>query len=124
MAEQFVGPDITGDTKPDVDITNAGDFTTIGGVTFTDAVRVGSGTGGYNTFLAFSNNGGVESGFNSDDTPPIDATNHDIDQSKTHTVLLSNLVITTIAGVQYYEVRVDLNEANSDPNALISLDQF
>ena len=124
MAEEFVGPDVTGDGKLDVDITDAGDFTIIGGVTFTDAVRVGSGTGNYNTFLAISNNSGVESGFNSDDTPAIDPTNSDIDQAKTHTVKLSDLVIVTVNGVQYYQVRVDLNEANSDPNAQISLDQF
>jgi len=124
MAEQFLGGDITGDSKPDVDITNAGDFTVINGVTFTDAVRVGSGTGGYNTFLAISNNSGVEAGFNSDDTPPINATNADIDQAKTHTVKLSSLVVKTIGGVDYYEIRIDLNEANSDPNAQLSLDQF
>ncbi|HXC74773.1 MAG TPA: SdrD B-like domain-containing protein, partial [Sphingomicrobium sp.] len=117
-------PDLTGDGINDVDITNAGDSTTIGGVIFTDAVNVGSGTGNYNTFLAISNNSGVEAGFNSDDTPPIDNTNKDIDQAKTHTVLLSSLVQVTINGVQYYQIRLDLNEANSDPNAQISLDQF
>jgi uncharacterized repeat protein (TIGR01451 family) len=122
--EQFLGGDVTGDGVSDVDITNAGDFTVVNGVTFTDAVRVGSGTGGYNTFLAISNNSGVESGFNSDDTPPLDGTNGDIDQAKTHTVQLSSLVVTTINGVQYYQIRIDLNEANSDPNAQLSLDQF
>jgi uncharacterized repeat protein (TIGR01451 family) len=124
MAEQFVGPDVTGDGINDVDITGAGDFTVINGAIFEDAVRVGSGTGNYNTFLAISNNSGVESGFNSDDTPPIDSTNSDIDQAKTHTVLLSSLVQITVNGVQYYQIRLDLNEANSDPNAQISLDQF
>jgi hypothetical protein len=117
-------PDITGDGVNDFDITPSGSSVTIGGVTFTDAVNTGSGTGNYNTFLAISNNSGVESGFNSDDTPPIDASNHDIDQAKTHTVKLSDLVIVTVNGQQYYEFRVDLNEANSDPNAQISLDQF
>jgi len=102
-------PDLTGDGINDVDITNAGDSTTIGGVIFTDAANVGSGTGNYNTFLAISNNSGVESGFNSDDTPPIDNTNSDIDQAKTHTVLLSSLVQVTINGVQYYQIRIDLN---------------
>ena len=116
--------DLTGDGVNDVDITAAGSSTNIGGVIFTDAVNVGSGTGGYNTFLAISDNDGIEQGFNSDDTPPIDTTNKDIDQAKTHTVLLSSLVVVTVGGQQYYQVRVDLNEANSDPNAQISLDQF
>ena len=116
--------DITGDGINDIDISNAGDSTTVGNVIFTDAVNVGSGTGNYNTFLAISNNGGIESGFNSDDTPPIDGSNSDIDQAKTHTVRLSDLVIITVGGVQYYQFRIDLNEANSDPNGQISLDKF
>ncbi|HEY0629189.1 MAG TPA: SdrD B-like domain-containing protein, partial [Sphingomicrobium sp.] len=124
MAEVFVGPDITGDGVADADITPSGSFVNIGGVLFTDAANTGSGTGNYNTFLAISNNSGIEQGFNSDDTPPIDASNKDIDQAKTHTVKLSDLVVVTVNGVQYYEFRVDLNEANSDPNAQISLDQF
>ena len=124
MAEEILGPDITGDGNLDLDITDAGDFGTIGGVIYTDAVNVGSGTGNYNTFLAISDNDGDESGFNSDDTPPIDTTNKDIDQAKTHTVLLSDLVIVTVDGVQYYEFRVDLNESNNDPSAQISLDAF
>ena len=62
--------DLTCDGVNDVDITAAGSSTNIGGVIFTDAVNVGSGTGGYNTFLAISDNDGIEQGFNSDDTPP------------------------------------------------------
>ena len=124
MAEVFVGPDVTGDGVQDADITPAESFVEIGGVIFTDAANTGSGTGNYNTFLAISDNDGVEEGFNSDDTPGIDPSNKDIDHAKTHTILLSDLVIVTVDGVQYYEFRVDLNESNSDPNAQISLDQF
>ena len=124
MAEVFVGSDVTGDGVNDADITPSGSFVNIGGVIFTDAVNTGSGTGNYNTFLAISDNDGIEEGFNSDDTPPIDDSNENIDHAKTHTVKLSDLVIVTVDGVQYYEFRVDLNESNSDPNAQISLDQF
>ncbi|MDV3256199.1 MAG: hypothetical protein LOX97_00100, partial [Sphingomonas sp.] len=124
MAEVFIGPDVTGDGVQDADITPSGSFVNIGGIIFTDAANTGSGTGNYNTFLAVQDNDGVEQGFNSDDTPPIDDSNENIDHAKTHTVKLSDLVVVTIDGVQYYEFRVDLNEANSDPNAQISLDQF
>ena len=123
--------DLTGDGVNDVDITHAGDSTTIGGAIFTDAVKVGSGTGGYNTFLAIQDNndaGASEAGFNSDDTPPLDTTNVEMDQAKTHTVLLSSLVVKTVVvnGVpqQFYEFRVDLNEANSGIESNLSLDQF
>src|SRR5881394_1259448 len=108
--------DITGDGINDLDITAAGSSTTIGGVIFTDAVNTGSGTGNYNTFLSIQDNndaGTAEAGFNSDDTPPIDASNTEIKQANTQTVKLSNLVISTINGVQYYQFRIDLNEANS-----------
>jgi len=123
MAEVFVGPDVTGDFIADADITPSGSFVTIGGVTFTDSANVGSGTGGYNTFLAIQDDndaGDAEEGFNSETEG---ADNHEL-KSFTHVVLLSDLVITTINGVQYYEFRMDLNEANSDPDAQLSLDQF
>ena len=119
--------DITGDGIDDLDITAAGSLISRNGAIFTDAVNVGSGTGGYNTFLAISDDNDANSserGFNSDDTNPLDGTNDEIDHSKTHTVRVSDLVIVTVNGIQYYEFRVDLNEANSTPNTQISLDQF
>ncbi|WP_025031918.1 DUF7507 domain-containing protein [Bradyrhizobium sp. DOA9] len=111
----------------EIDLTTAGSQTTIDGAIFLDSANIGSGTGNYNTFLALSptpSQSGNEQGFNSDDTPPINSTNEDIDQAKTHTVLLSNVPIIVVNGVEYYEFRVDLNEANSNPNGQISLDQF
>src|SRR5688500_9584369 len=119
MAEVFVGSDVTGDGVNDADITPSGSVVNIGGVLFAVADNTCACTGNYNTFLAISDNDGVEEGFNSDDVPPIDDSNENIDQAKTHTVLLSDLVIVTVNGVQYYEFRVDLNEANNDPNAQI-----
>ena len=120
--------DLTGDGIPDYDITGATASVTIDDVIFTRAGNLGSGTGNYNTFLAISptasQHDGFEAGFNSDDTPPLDSTNNEIDQSKTHTVLLSSLVQVTVDGVQYYQIRLDLNEDNSGLNPQISLDQF
>ncbi len=138
MTEQFVEPDITGDLLRDIDITGAGDSTTVGGVIIQDAANVGSGTGGYNTFLAIADNndaGDFEVGLNTDDSNPLDGTNKEIDPSKTHTVLLSGIPITIgtgtgpggnggVLGVAYYEIRVDLNESNNTPSTQISLDQF
>uniref|UniRef100_UPI00286AF960 beta strand repeat-containing protein n=1 Tax=Novosphingobium sp. TaxID=1874826 RepID=UPI00286AF960 len=112
------------DSKLDVVITAPGSSAVIDGVIFRAVTSTNAGTGVYNTFLAIGDNDGNEAGFNSDDTPPIDATNVNIDQAKTHTVLLANVPITVINGVQYYEVRIDINDANNVPNALISLDTF
>ncbi|MDP2356982.1 MAG: SdrD B-like domain-containing protein, partial [Beijerinckiaceae bacterium] len=110
-----------------IDLRTAGSSQTIDGAIFLDSANVGSGTGNYNTFLALSptpSQSGNEQGFNSDDTSPIDPSNEDISASKTHTVLLSTVPIKIVDGVEYYEFRVDLNEANSGIAAQISLDQF
>ena len=103
-------------------ITNT--TTTIGGAIFKKLLAGGAGTGQYNTFLAISSNTGKESGFNSDDTNPLNSTNTDIDVAKTHTVLLGNVPIIVVNGIAYYEFRVDLNESNNTPNSQISLDTF
>jgi hypothetical protein len=94
------------------------------GVIYQDSANIGSGTGGYNTFLALSGNDGNIAGFNSDDEGAVEPSNPDQDLSKSETVLLASVPITTINGVQYYEIRVDLNEANSNPDGQISLDGF
>lgn len=111
----------------ETDLRAAGSSTTIGGVIFRDSANIGSGTGGYNTFLALQDNndaGSSEAAFNSDDTSPIEPSNPELDLAKSQTVLLANIPVTIVGGVQYYEFRIDLNEANSDPNGQISLDKF
>src|SRR5690349_13666688 len=113
MPTVVLGADQTGDGKQDLDIRAQDASGTINGAIFADAQSVGSGTGGYNTFLAIQDNndaGAVEQGFNSDDAGSIDPTNTEIGASKTQTIKLGDLVVTTINGVQYVEFRVDLNE--------------
>jgi uncharacterized repeat protein (TIGR01451 family) len=108
----------------DIDLRAAGSSVTINDAIFLDSANVGSGTGTYNTFLAIGDNDGNEEGFNSDDTPPLDSSNKDIDHAKTHSILLSEIPIKVVDGVEYYEFRVDLNENNSNPDGQISLDTF
>lgn len=86
--------DETGDNKDDVNLTTALSKAEINGAIFQDAANAGSGTGGYNTFLAIKDQTGgevpqdfYEQGFNSNDKNPLNATNDEIDGSKTHTVL-------------------------------------
>lgn len=94
----------------DIDLRAAGATATINGAIFADADNVGSGTGNYETFLAVKDNDGNLRGFNSDDAPPIDASNDNLDHAKSETVLLANIPITIVNGVAYYEFRTDLNE--------------
>ncbi|MXO76098.1 hypothetical protein GRI40_12815 [Altererythrobacter aerius] len=123
--------DETGDGIKDVNLTQAESAAVINGAIFQDAANVGSGTGGYNTFLALDDRTGgevpqnySEAGFNSDEGNPLNATNAEIDVSKTKTLLLGAIPVKVIDGVAYYEFRVDLNESDSVPDTNISLDQF
>ena len=104
-----------------IDLTTANSSEDIGGAIFLDSANVGSGTGNYNTFLKLENNDGDVAGFNSDFNDP---SNSEIGASQTETVLLANIPIVIIDGVEYYAFRVDLNEKNSDPAGQITLNTF
>ncbi|MEE3361848.1 MAG: hypothetical protein VX248_18000, partial [Pseudomonadota bacterium] len=110
-----------------IDITDPGSSTTVGGVIFEDAANVGSGTGNYDTFLALNDNDGTIAGFNSDDSGSIDPSNSNMDASKSEAILLGSLTTIWIDGVEYYEIRLDLNENNKEGEAAksqISMEAF
>ncbi|MBS0477122.1 MAG: hypothetical protein JSR28_18485, partial [Proteobacteria bacterium] len=115
--------DISGDTKPDVDLRIQGSSALISGVRFGGGI-LNAGTGNFNDFLGMQNSG-TEYGFNSaitnDPSNPYLKTSTNF----THTILLSDIAITTINGVQYYDFRLDVNESNANPTTQqISLDSF
>src|SRR4051812_38322269 len=80
---------------------------------------INSGTGNYNSFLRIQNNG-EEQGFNTDTNSLLD----NKDGNWTHSLQISTLQVVTIDGVDYYEIRLDLNETNSKTGPDISLDQL
>ena len=90
----------------------------LGGVLYEESV-VGSGTGNYNSFLRLQNKPGEE-GFNTDD--PQEADNKD--GIWTHSMLVSSFVVVVIDGVEYYEVRLDLNEGNAEGDPPITLEEL
>lgn len=111
----------------DYDITDPGDSTTVDGVIFEDAANIGSGTGNYDTFLALNDNDGTIAGFNSDDSGSIDPSNSNMDASKSEAILLGSLTTVWIDDVEYYEIRLDLNENNKEGEAAksqISMEAF
>lgn len=73
----------------DIGLTAANSTTTVGGVIFQDVDNIGSGSGGYNPFLAIRDNDGNEAGFNTD-TGANEVSNPNIDNSKTNAVLLGS----------------------------------
>ena len=105
----------------DINLTLNGATTNIGGVIFADVDNVGSGTGSYAPFLAIRDNDGNEVGFNTTTDANV-VSNPNIDASKTHEVLLANVPIVRINGIDYFEIRLDLNEPGSD--TLVSLNAF
>ena len=115
--------DLTADGKLDVDLRVQTATAVINGATFGSGI-INSGTGGFNDFLGLQHNP-TEFGFNSavtnDPSNPYLKTSTNF----THTIKLSDLAITTINGVQYYDFRLDVNESNSTPTTQqISLDSF
>lgn len=84
-----------------------------------DASEVGAGTGNYNSFLRLQA-GGDEDGFNTDDNNVADNKNG----IWTHSVDISGLEIVVIDSVEYYEIRLDLNEDDSGDGPNITLEEL
>ena len=94
-------------------------LTDIGGILY-DASDINAGTGNYDSFLRIQNTG-TETGFNTDN--PV-AQLDDKTGNFTHSLLIANLDTVTVNGVDYYQIRLDLNETNSKTGPNISLDQL
>jgi hypothetical protein len=93
-------------------------------ITLTDGVKydvsdVNSGTGNYDSFLRLQAHG-TEEGFNTDDGHEAD----NKDGIWTHSLPLSDMTTVTVDGVQYYEIRLDLNEGNAAGDPPINLDEL
>lgn len=80
---------------------------------------INAGTGNYNSFVRIQNNG-EEEGFNTDTNGQL----NNKDGIWTHDLLISSLEVVTIGTTDYYEIRLDLNETNSNTGPNISLDQL
>src|SRR3954452_17067297 len=93
-------------------------LTDIGGILY-DQSDINAGTGNYDSFLRIQNTG-EEQGFNTD-TPHVE---NNKDGNFTHSLLISSLQVVTVDGVDYYQIRLDLNETNSKTGPNISLDQL
>lgn len=110
-------------------IAQSSTATTDTGAVFTNVTSVVStGTGVFDSFLVIQNNG-TEQGYNTDGSPlPLD----DKQASHTNAILLSSIPVVTgdgqngtVAGTQYLEFRLDINQSGSaNQPQLISLDQL
>jgi len=91
----------------------------IGSGVLYEANTTGSGTGNYDSFLRLGANSN-EIGFNTND--PHLAENKD--GIWTHTLLVSGLDTVFIGPIEYYEIRLDLNEVQSGDNNFITLEDM
>jgi hypothetical protein len=100
-----------------LDLDNGSGF--INGAFFSVNHDQPTGTGTYNPFLTIQSNG-TQQGYNSStenfDTKRVPQWNHEI--------RFSDLQVTTIAGIQYFGFRVDINEPNAQNRAEITLDRL
>lgn len=79
------------------------------------AEYTGSGSGNYFSFLRVNAKDGVAEGVNTDASPlPLD----DNGATQNNALKLSQIPIVVIDGVEYYEIRLDVNEPNSTTNEL------
>jgi hypothetical protein len=99
-----------------VDLTTS-DSGSLNGALFQVTAIHPTGTGVIDPFLTVHNNE-TEQGYN--------GTNDNFDTQRVpqwnHEILLSDLKVTTIGGVQYFGFVVDINEPNGGTKSLISLD--
>ena len=84
-----------------------------------EATTTGSGTGNYDSFLRLADNGD-EQGYNTDANGQLD----NKDGIWTHKLLISSLAVINVGGIDYYEIRLDLNEIQSGNKPNISLDEL
>lgn len=111
-------------TEFDLTATNTSGSQTIGGALFQRTDLQPTGTGVIDPFLRLQSPGSspVESGHNTSDRPlQFDENNS---PNFTRPVLIDDLAVFNVGGVDYYKLLLDLNESNGGKNSLVSLDEF
>ncbi|HOR29269.1 MAG TPA: PEP-CTERM sorting domain-containing protein [Candidatus Sumerlaeota bacterium] len=102
-----------------LDLTTAGSSGTINGALFYQADPQPTGTGVINSFLRIQMKG-TEQGYNTDGKLEFDQKAGNF----TRSLLLSDVPVVTINGVQYREFGLDINEKKKGPDSLLSLDRL
>jgi hypothetical protein len=118
---QAASLDLTGGTTAAACTAATGTVVNFGGTTYclfagalwTTTDSQSTGTGVIDSFVRLSDNADAVSGMNTDVRPlPQDENSSPV---FTHDILEGTVPIVTIAGVQYYEFLLDINQTNEDP---------
>jgi uncharacterized repeat protein (TIGR01451 family) len=85
-----------------------------------------TGTGLIQSFVRLQTNTGSEKGYNTDHRPYDTNPSNDAGNvaNFNHSILLADVPIVTVGGVDYWEFRLDLNEKNSGNNQTITLTEL
>lgn len=103
-----------------LDLTTSGASGYINGAYFVQGSYASAGTGAIDSFVRIQTNRAVERGFNTDARPlPYDENNS---PQFTRSLLLGDVPIVSINGVDYREFLLDINEANGRKKSSLSLD--
>jgi hypothetical protein len=106
-----------------VDLTAPGASGVLNGATFSQFTQNGSGSGSFNSFVRISTNAAVEQGYNTNYRPV--QFNENSSGSFTHATQLSSVPeVVASGGLTYYEFLLDINQSNSPPNNLLSVDDL
>ena len=84
-----------------------------------EATTVGSGTGNYDSFVRIQANDD-ETGYNTDASNQLD----NKDGIWTHSLAINTLSVINVGGIDYYEIRLDLNEVKSGDGPNITLEDL
>lgn len=103
-----------------LDLTPANSSGTINGAIFTNLPIQPAGSGVIDSFVRISTNNPTVQGYNTSTRPlSFDENNSPI---FTHDLLVNQLGIVTIGGMNYWKFLLDINQTNSDP--LLQLDKL
>jgi len=106
-----------------VDLLSPGSTSTVNDAIFAQQVTQPTGTGIYDPFLRLQNSP-IENAFNTDfrqnGQAPLDAKS----DPHTHSLLMSSLKVINVGGIDYYGFKLDIDEPNSGPKSLLSLDEL
>lgn len=82
-----------------------------------------TGTGNFDTFLGIGKDG-TEKGYNTTGTLEFDTKGGAFLDEGKDGVLITDLPLVSIGGILYRELRLDINETNSNPDWFLSVDRF
>jgi hypothetical protein len=102
-----------------VDLTTANASGTINGAIYQNFNITPAGSGNLNSFVRISTNGNIVQGYNTSGRPV--AFNENTSPTFTHDLTFGEIPTVTVAGVQYKEFLLDINQTNADP--LLTLNQ-